>query len=811
MDKASLRSSILELVRLYVAADYGNLRIKAEGLLESELTVEEKKVLHDTSIFYSHKMDDPPCKEPADKWCNTVEEALDCGHMKTMMDPLFRQIQEDDRFFEKAVILFWYVHGSAYERWEDTFDYGCIACRLHLGRGIAESARNKTNNPAQKLVLQVLKDLSAQVHHGLYVENAMISNNPEAFSYHAERHAYYSRKMISDMGNLKHEQGKEDDGRECINDFAGCMRDYLQPLQRYMDTLVVVGQVMKARRVDSGDFVKQYEGRIDMLQATCRELEIAGNFESSSELRAHIRCMEAHYNAITGAPPLRLIQVDGRLMFGFYQDYGQSLSASRGFFEKLKTQFFEKKGRKVGPLVLRNVTEDPPPDILESSIGQENFINICLVFDDIEVREPSTDDHPMGKLIARLTPKLFHFSLGVGMLSFDCSISEMNVSEFYALKHLACPHSGQYELFSVDKGKKVPMKESRLSDIPEKIIDEYCKILLDSCKSSDDNDKSHPDTWIEADQSWFTHFEIYGIRDSGGELFTHDRLEKHYEWPGVVCYQRADRASLDDWINLDVPSLSLNNLAQIRAHKGDVFVISENHSLCYLPDDPKFVVLQYGETAKWVFLIRTLLLFCLRQSHDQNEKLKYEVNEMNRDLIKVKSKKNKADLEKQYTSLVNKQTRLQWQRTITIGILEHANALRTSQYADHGLLLKRAFHETGITRMVEQLQGMLQHLVSIQQGFSVVVEYNRAQRDKKAKAKLNFFINLVLIFQIIQSYNVVYDILISDKGKPPQLWFKFLALSLSVIILVVLSYHKLRDLFKPRSRKSAEKGHDESQ
>jgi hypothetical protein len=805
MDNTSLRSSILELVRLYVAAEYGNLRIEAEGLIESELSVEEKKSLKDTNIFYSHKMDDPPCKDHEDRWCNTVEEALDCRHMITLMDHVFRQIKEDDRFFEKAVMLFWYVHGSAYERWEDTFDYGCIACRLHLGRSIAESARNKTGNPAQKLVLQILKDLSAQVHHGLYVENAMISNNPEAFSYHAERHSYYSNKIISDSGNLRHEAGQEDDGREFINGFVSCIIGYLQPLQRYMEALCIYGLAMKARREDTGSFIRQYEENFSLIKATCRELENAGNLESSSELRAHIRCLEEHHKAISGASPVHLMQVDGRLMFGFYQDHGQSVSGSRGFFEKLTTRLLKQVGKDFGPLVLRNVTEDPPPDILESSIGQENFINICLVFDDIEVREPSTDSHSLGRLIATLTPRLFHFSLGVGMLSFECSISEVNVSEFYALKHLASPHSGQYDVFAAGSGETKRMKESRLADIPEKIIDEYCRISRGSYESGTDKDKPDADTWIEVEQSWFTHFEIYGIRDSGGELYTYERLEKHYEWPGIVCYQRADRASLDDWISIDVPSLSLNNLAQIRAHRGDVFVISENHSLCYLPDDPRFVVLQYGETAKWVFLIRTLLLFCLRQSHEENTKLKDEVSRLNKAVLagRAKKKLTKADLEAQCDALVEKQTRLQWQRTLTIGILEHANSIMTSQYADHGLLLKRAFHETGITRMVEQLQEMLQHLVSIQEGFSVVLEDIQARRVKRNNERLSFFMSLLAIIQIVQSYDVVYNIFISDESlKSPRYWFQFLALSLSCVILVAVTYHRLWDFLKYCLKKS---------
>jgi hypothetical protein len=387
-----------------------------------------------------------------------------------------------------------------------------------------------------------------------------------------------------------------------------------------------------------------------------------------------------------------------------------------------------------------------------------------------------------GPYIATLTPKLYHYALGVGMLSFDLKLDEVSVPEFYAIKHMISRHSGQYEIWSINEegNPQRLFSHARLIDIADLIISGYSKWFLDFYKSENPKIAVYkPEPWIEVEKAWFTHFEIYRIQDEEGNQMDAEELKMHHEYAGIMSYQRADRSSLDDWVNLSVESMHLTNLALIRAHKGDLYILSENHSICYLPDDPKFVVRQYGETSKWVFLIRCLMLYCLTESHRVLAVLKSEMSR----LYASEGFQHEVKLNELKTHLKElkiKRMEIQRHRVLTISILEHAVSIGVSQYADHGLLLKRAFEETGVIQIIDRLQDRTERLATIQEDITNSMVDLKASQEELSAQQLNLLLLILTSVQMVVVVDVIYRI--AGEGYP-KVWkfMVYVLLSLGAI------------------------------
>lgn len=797
-DRNELNRSIPAFVDLYLEGEFGDLRILAEGLLPDELSSELMKALKDTENLELGRRGPEAWRKCHEKWCKSPDEACLCVHWSNFASGLLDKLDTSDGlFFERVMVLFWFVHASAYERWEDSFDYDSIGCRLHLARQIIAAALPKVKEPAQRAVLECLHDLAIQVHHGAYVENSMISNNPGAFQHHSGEHVKYTSAILDSLNQYFPQTDEEEENPAMLALFTGKLRDYLEPVKGQHMALELVGELMKLRRIDRKAYALKWDASMEAIRKACGELEGAGNFESSSELRAHIACLELHHRQAS-QPVLTLQEVDGFFNYGFYAEHKEEKQHSDNnarFYTSLQKHFSRLKESRFGEGTLLNATEDPAPDILGSTVGEEHFQNLMLVFRDLQVRELSAVPGEPGHLIATLTPKLYHYALGVGMLSFEFSIGELDVPGFYAVKHMASRNSGQFEYWDTD-GNDTPVSlysHTRLVDIAEKMIRGYCdEFRVFTEKHCIDEGGELPEPWIEPDQAWFTHFEVYRIHDEKGNELGSSALAEHHEYPGILCYQRTDRASLDDWINLSTDAMQLKNLAPIRAHKDDLYVISENHSICYLPDDPKFIVLQYGETSKWIFLIRCLMLYCMAESHRVHGQLKQSLK-----VLEMNGKSNirrlsKEKLEEEFKGLIEARAKVQKHRTLTIGMLEHAISIGVSQYADHGLLLKRAFEEIGVTGMIDRLQDRIDGLSATQEGITVVMEDLKARQEQVTQQRLNLLLFILTVIQIVQSFDVVYS---AAHGEKPKFFFPFLVSSLVLLLVIVWVYHPFRKFF----------------
>jgi hypothetical protein len=790
-----LKRSILGFLDMYLAGEFGDLRIKAESLLPRSVVSEVVKAIKDTEELDLGYRGDEPWRTCPEKWCKSPEEAGLCTSNMLFINLLLDELNKGDGlFFEKVLILFWNFHASAYERWEDSFDYDAIGCRLHLARQVADAASQRLNDPRQLTILECLHDLVFQVHHGAYVENSMISNNPEAFQRHAGQHAVYSGRIIARLNEIFPAELTGD--KDLLQQFAEKMLDYLRPVELQHKALENVGELMKLVRNDRVKFTLEWNRSMKEIREACRSLEEAGNFEAASELRAHIAGLELHHAHIND-PRITMQMVDGFFHYGFYiehssENYG--MKSNDRFFSDLMKFLENQEDKTLGEATFESISEDPAPDILESSVGEEHFQNVLLVFRPMQVRELSKVPEESGRLIGVLTPKLYHYALGVGMLSFEFTMEKLSVPEFYAIKHMSSRHSGQFEYWDTDEegGPSSLYSQTRLVDIARRIITVYSeKFLKFTSRKNSTHSSSLPVPWIEVDQTWFTHFQVYRFLDDQGKQLDAGELEQFYEYPGVLSYQRADRASLDDWINLSVEAMQMKNLAPIRAHKGDLYVISENHSICYLPDDPKFIVLQYGETSKWVFLIRCLMLYCMAESHRVHARLKRDLSLLDSDKEEKKSKDKRERIKQHYEELIEKRAEVQRHRSLTMGMLEHAVSIGVSEYADHGLLLKNVFEETGMVVMIDRLQERIEGLADTQEGITVVLEDLKARQDKISRQRLDLLLFLLTLVQIIQSVYLIYDISTGAREIHIGPLLIYTGVSLGIIIAFVQVYHPL--------------------
>jgi hypothetical protein len=748
-----LEQSILNLLDLYLCGEYENLRIKSESLLPKRIFNEVSKAIKENENINESSLHD-----------------------------IIKQ--KNGLFFENVMVLFWYIYASAYERWEDSFDYDVISFRLQQASRISNGAIKCINDQKQITILQCMCLLSKQVSHGAFIENSMISNDSDAFQQHSSFHAEISREIITILTKLINLTGNKGDD-QFFHQFSVKLVDSLIPIEKQHKSLAQIGSLMKLRVYDRKGFGTEFKKTIDEIRSNCRSLEDAKNFEAASELRAHFACLNFHHQQINNSP-LTLQMLDGVFHYGFYLEppTGKDKEEDNSqLFEEMLEYMEDFKDQMIGETTLDGISEDPVPDILESSIAKEHFQNVLLVFRDIQLRSLSLVPGEPGKLIAVLTPKLFHYNLGIGKLSFEFSIDELDVSRFYSLKHIGSRHSGQYQFWNIDnEGNPVSLLSySRLIDLAKNVVTEYAEKFSKFCSHYDNQTTYNPVPWIEIDHTWFSHFEIYNIHDETKKQLNADDLLLHHEYPGIIAYPRADRASLDDWINLSADAMQLNNLAQIRAHKGDLFVMSENHSICYLPDDPKFVVLQYGETANWVFLIRCLMLYCMSESHRVHSRLKKDISMLN-----SSHSLKKETIEQHFVDLIEKRTMIQKHRALTISVLEHAASIGVSQYADHGLLLKQVFNEIRLVEMIERLQDRIEGLSATQEGITIVMDDIKNQQEQISRQRLDLLLFILTIISIFGTVELVYKAAThKDIGLLEILLYGVLSIVLIAIIVIV--------------------------
>lgn len=420
-------------------------------------------------------------------------------------------------------------------------------------------------------------------------------------------------------------------------------------------------------------------------------------------------------------------------------------------------------------------SDDPPPDVLQTAIGKEHFANLVLPLGTVIVRElahpglPSEDRGGRpgdGRLEFRFRATLIHYALGVGAVSFDLELPEssplsdhLTISQYQILKNLACPYSAKYDIGFEDDGTAPARRRtfSRLTDVASAVAGAYFweiagRLGLDPRDTLENEKNLERGWWIGSAESWFCNLHVYAVEDEDGALLDAEQLRRHWSWPGLASYHRADRTTVDDWVGIVPAALRIRNLARLRAHQGDLFVISQNHALTYLPDDATFIALQYAETAKWVFLMRSMIMFSMRAPHALIGELLETLRGITRSLAD-EAEQSMRELEAQRARVYEGLMKLERLRGMLVPILEHVRAARMSPIADHGALLREAFECAGIPPAVSAVQERLQALGAGEQS-AAWINRELIRRQEALEKNRNEAI-LILLTAVIVALTVV--------------------------------------------------------
>ncbi|MCX6248524.1 MAG: hypothetical protein NTW10_12430 [Bacteroidetes bacterium] len=864
-------------------ANFDHIRFICASLLPKEVKGEVDEILARTRS--TEDTFNLPCKcRP----CSTVEEAKHCNKwsedtvLTTIIRKILAQGELDEDGFCLLNAIFWYIYASAYERWEDSFDYITINCQLHVARQLISSVKKESDNPLPEYqaILTSMEYLSLRIHHCVLVENSMITNNAKSMLFHATKASEYSGKIKK---KLEGKKGSVD----WIQNYSDDLFEKNSEYNLYDVRLQEIVRFIEMRQENPKQFLIDFPKAHDDLKTCLADIEKEKNFENASEYRAHLRCLELHQKQLH-VPQLKLEHIQGSLSYAFYlnlsglnvlchpetgntikkeegnnkqKEYpqkaaesliekGDQVERASKVLESISEKLKEGKGNlfclkdEIVKLGIEGVGKDPAPDILDYSIGAEHFQNIQINFSEIEVRnlkcEPAKEEQT-GEILLTLKPKLMHYALGMGCLEFSIDEAELSIPQFHALKNLAAPHSGQYEFrikpknnpggknenikkeetgAKVDKDKNDNEGEQifwapTLKILAREIIESYRERLIEFIdevgktahknengeeqkKSAKDNEiqeqldlekreakKLINHSLIEIEHSWFANISVYRITDIvSGITYRIEDLLNHWEYPGLIAYPRADKASIDDWVDIKVDALKINNMAQIRAHKGDLFVVGENHAISYFPDDPHFIVKQYEETAKWVFLIQSLAKSTLRDC--QKAVKEFDDEHILENFMKSPERTLTP------AQLMGHQLKLQKMRMAAIHAVDHVSAIYISQYADHTLLLKEAFTNSGANNIISALRSKISDLDEILKSVDLIMRHFQDDHEKKRDRKINIAILILGLTQIILVADIFYKVTFTNTGDDSRFSFPTLVDYGWFICLMVVGFLSFR-------------------
>ena len=774
------------LLQAYFDTDPMTVRLLAEKLIP----IKAREIIN-LLIEQTGDKNTRPCLSR----CISVEQGKSCSLWEKHLTRLLESVPTEPETAKQFVVtVYFMIHSSAYERWEDSFDYATIGCRLHLASQFLNISDHIFAEDEKPLV-QILHYLTYSVQHMSLRENSLMSNNSELMAAHALKSAKNQENIVLNCQKLIHLQN-------WIGLVANQMSEFFTDQKELTNITAEVAELIDLSSKNHSEFLERFAANKQRLFDYLLEVEESGDIEGATELRGYLKFLE-YFAKIEDFNTLKMQQIEGTLSFGFFKeihdiDVGHGSKKSIKIRSKGELIEFLIKSIQQGkfgnfPVPVGVISKDPPPDILESSIGKSHFDNILLLFDDIEVY--NLEENPAEPLFT-FTPRLLHYALGVGCVELEFECESLGVTAFQTLKNIGTPHSPEFFIKYIDKDGTEHIW-SRLNEFAEDLIGEYCKKfdrLMNEIFDEDDTDSSVNETspeWIDTTQSWFTNFWIYNILNDKGTTLNYGDLKTHWQYPGIVTYQRADRASIDDWITVDVDGLDIENLAKIRGHRDDLFIISENHAITYLPDDPKFISNQYLITAKWMFLIRTLVMYCLIASDHVVDDLRDTIQMATRTLKGKLSEQQMKDIE---NMIQDRKIEMQNYNILSINAIDHVASAGVSQYADHSLLLRRVFEKIHLLEIIDFLMSKLDTLKTLGEDLNGVITQFVALKEEESSKRLETLLAILGLLQIIPTVDAIYNAFFSENEPSFQYWI-VLASSLGILGLtwfLFLLFRRLR-------------------
>ncbi|HLV97671.1 MAG TPA: hypothetical protein VKT82_03240 [Ktedonobacterales bacterium] len=159
----------------------------------------------------------------------------------------------------------------------------------------------------------------------------------------------------------------------------------------------------------------------------------------------------------------------------------------------------------------------------------------------------------------------------------------------------------------------------KLMDIAEEIYRRFATFLVNFSRDEDvkvpfDRD-IRTSFYFDRNYGWNSILEVnrLALCDADGnerEPVSDSDFQEIFNHPDFLGFRvtsREARAGLDDWYLASEPPTQ-RNLATIRSHKNDWFLVEQNRAFVFLPDDPQFIINQYNDTARWAGNIVAALL-----------------------------------------------------------------------------------------------------------------------------------------------------------------------------------------------------------
>jgi len=254
---------------------------------------------------------------------------------------------------------------------------------------------------------------------------------------------------------------------------------------------------------------------------------------------------------------------------------------------------------------------------------------------------------------------------------------------------------------------------------------------------------------IDPNRDWFSYLYLRSVTIDGRLAYAEALLQQS-EFKGILIGQREARATLDDWMHVNLPEewLKQRNLATIRSHAGDLFWVDENHAIIYLPDDPQYLVDQYAQTIEVVSWIR-----CMMRAFDSM------AEEMARNALKY-ARPDRSLQGRRYVEAIQRcLDSLELLRMESLETLHILLSCEMSRYQDHGRMMAELLRLMNLPPLRSSLEHRMDNILRLEghleDRWRLQTAEDQERRDwilMMTLGLMQIYVPLMLIFQFFEGY-----------------------------------------------------------
>ncbi len=725
-----------------------------------------------------------------DVYCSSkeLEKAFQCykdkdfGQATTyckMLTDSRKDIKQDQLY---VLAEFFRLHYHAYDVWDGTYDYTKIKKTLAKSISLLENNKSLFRKNDWNY-LTALKKMSELVILGTEYENSMITSDARMMMLVAEKmvseasEGVTAIKVFPSYGNgefarlIDHQLYIKLKSQEAIGKFA-----YLMHLK----------EDKPLRFLEEYSYVKEHiKDRLDYLTSI-------KDFELASELRAHYFFLEKSYELVSDCVRNGFVKLrDGEIHYfvGILVDEKYAGIIYDKLSEKIKDNACEitNGGNKCeittifgiqNIQVSCDVVEEDPSDLMAESYkieGDKSMSWLTLRLENVEIT--------LHNKMYEAEFELHYYKYGVCNLCLNLVLpdnEDYSPSKLMLLRSLIGPHMGQTKIKWQDNEYLYIAKEdggdgkednepsvtlfrdisnrlkiifeslaNKIKELDEKqqctvkensfgILDKIKKWELSAANIESDK-KEETFLWeYNPEMNWFSYIYIRSavLKNAYGEektVMDSIILQKAPEFKALLLDSREARATIDDWIGSEEPTIK--NLALIRSHKNDLLVVGENHATVYFPEDPEFVIFQYNESLEMLSNLRTITN---TYNFIMNKMLR-ESKEVTTNIIKMLKLDDKAGRKEVLTMIRKHMLETTCLKIQTEYMCNQIMTSTISQYRDHARLMSEMIDNTTIPQTLDSIRTKIGMISETEESLDNIVSSIRSIED----ARFNNYIEIV--------------------------------------------------------------------